>query len=131
MRRLVYRLVLSLVAAFAVMALAREAKAATSDAPQCDARAATTFAPAPQLQDPETSMDLREGPCGIEVDLSRAARPDRSISWTPDVQEPVALAARPRVFAPRGARVPAPSAETARVPDAPHVRLDRPPRRAD
>ncbi|MCA9524216.1 MAG: hypothetical protein KC609_24780 [Myxococcales bacterium] len=60
-------------------------------APQCDARAATTFAPPPQLQEPTASIDLGDdGGCLSDGSYGRYALPDRPVFWevsTPDLTE--------------------------------------------
>lgn len=74
LRRRVAALLVSVVA-FTLLVLAP--RAASAAAPMCDPRAAVVFAPAPQLQDPETSIDL-----GLEEDCGGFAASDRAI--TPD-----------------------------------------------
>ena len=53
------RLFVAFAAAFAVWAIATPARAS---APLCDPRGATVIAPAPQLQQPETSIDIGVSP---------------------------------------------------------------------
>lgn len=51
-------------------------------APQCDVRAATTFAPPPQLQDPASSIDLGDdGACLSDGSHGRYALPDHAVAW--------------------------------------------------
>lgn len=100
-------------------------------APQCDARAATTFAPPPQLQDPTSSIDLGDdGGCLSDGSYGRYALPDHAIAW--DISAPdaarhatcgVAIAPASWVRAPSLRSCESPPRSTDR--DA----LERPPRR--
>jgi hypothetical protein len=80
MRGKVPQLLLSLMCAVFVWLLASPARAA---APQCDTRGATTFAPAPTLQAPSTSIDVSDAvpECGDAwlADLleQRSSSPDQ------------------------------------------------------
>ncbi len=65
--------------------------ARAADAPMCDKRGAITFAPAPQLQASQASLDdVAEDDCAPEV-LHRALGSDRPIVWDAPGAEPCAL----------------------------------------
>jgi hypothetical protein len=118
------------VATFTVVwLLVSPASAATSAAPICDIRGAITFAPPPQIQDEERSIDI-PADCQTESPLDnpnftpgRSAPPDISFS-----QEPAAGMATGLPELSFSERVAAPVAE--RAPPRPGVSssLDRPPR---
>jgi hypothetical protein len=71
-------------AALAVWAIATPAFAA---APLCDPRGATGIAPAPQLQEPETSIDVGDGDatddCGVFVVSAESVDDGRAPAPTP------------------------------------------------
>jgi hypothetical protein len=71
------RLFVAFAAALAVWAIATPAWAA---APLCDPRGATGIAPAPQLQQPETSIDVGVAPdeCALRVEALRSAEDGRA-----------------------------------------------------
>lgn len=63
------------------------ASAASSRAPLCDLRCATTFAPAPQFQDEEVSLALNDdAPDAAQLDAAR---------MVPAGQEPIATSSQP------------------------------------
>jgi hypothetical protein len=87
-RNAVGRVVVAAACALFVWLLASPARAA---APQCDTRGATTFAPAPTLQAPMTSIDVSDAApeCGDAwlADLleQRSSTPDQGQEITPTV----------------------------------------------
>lgn len=104
---------------------------ARAEAPLCDTRGATTFAPAPQLQEMPVSIDL-----GLEKDecdplkLLRMVSKDRpGRSWDAPVADPVAVTHPAPRFAPGSA--PAHYAEPSMLPPCTgvHSSIERPPRR--
>lgn len=105
--------------------------AAHSAAPVCDPRGAITFAPPPQMQDPEQSLDV-VAPCDGRAEDPREARHvtrghraqiDLSASQEPAVAGDVVVP----VAAPL-ARVCAPEAALARAPSGVRSDVERPPR---
>jgi hypothetical protein len=123
-----YRLMVAFAAAFAVWAIATPAYAA---APLCDPHGATSEAPAPQLQEPATSIDLGITPeCEAfssmtsTFDHGRAPAPTPSRAapepLVPSVMERIALAAGEESFARDGVSGSARAEARSRV--------DRPPR---
>jgi hypothetical protein len=104
-------------------------------APLCDPRGATTFAPPPQMQDAEVTLDtgLTAEDClrgqGDErahrVAPGRAPLPSAAASSSTDA---AVISAVPRLVASGHARSPAPIASLARGPCGIPSTIDRPPR---
>jgi hypothetical protein len=112
-----------------VWLVASPAKAA---APVCDPRGAIMFAPPPQMQDPEQSLDV-VAPCDARAKDPLAARhvvPGRGtpIDFVSSTQEPVTAGAFFVPLAAPLARIPAPEAALARPPNGVRTALERPPR---
>ncbi len=106
------------------------ASPARAEAPLCDMRGATTFAPAPQLQQLQVSIDL-----GLEKDdcdplkLLRMVSKDRpGQSWEAPAADPVAASHPAPRFTPGSALVH--YAEPPMLPPSSGVRasIERPPR---
>ena len=101
-----------------------------SRAPLCDDRAATMFAPAPQLQAPQTSIDVGDSPDDclssfLDDGVAHQGGDSRGVNSVPDA---AMLAAVPTVpAAPHVNHALDLPAELA-VPKGVHTRLDRPPR---
>lgn len=100
-------------------------------APLCDKRAAITFAPPPQIQDPEMSIDIGMSDCDIssiihgrELDQDRAPYAiDFSTSQHAAPRTGVGLFA-----VPLDTRLPAPVADAAYLKTPPRAGVERPPR---
>jgi len=123
------RLLVAFATAFAVWALAAPARAA---APLCDPRGATVMAPAPSLEEPETSIDVGSpaDDCLIRFALSaatggRAPEAPSTTSMQGDPAVPGAGVILPA--APSANVIPAPVAPGGERPGA-RGRIDRPPR---
>ena len=66
--------------------------ARAADAPMCDKRGAITFAPAPQLQASQVSLDdVAADDCAPDEALRHALGSDRPIVWDAPGAEPCAL----------------------------------------
>ena len=74
MSRAFLRLVVAVAAASCVWLVAIPAAWASSLAPQCDHRGAITFAPPPQLQPPEQSIDMTDDRCALVPHAMRERR---------------------------------------------------------
>jgi hypothetical protein len=118
-------------AAFAIVWLVASPARATL-APQCDARGAITFAPPPQLQPPEQSIDVTDGsaPSCLERFLTDGGVKQGSAPPSPSASglEPTAIQATLEVRPSSKGELLAPE-----VPHMPHAigvqaRLERPPR---
>ena len=110
------------------MVMPREAHAA---APLCDPRGAITFAPPPQMQDPEQSLDV-VAPCDPRAEDPLSARqvdqqrgPQIQIAFS---QEPMTTNAFVIPLSPPLARLAAPEEAFARAPSGVRSALERPPR---
>lgn len=110
------------------MVMPKDAQAA---APLCDPRGAITFAPPPQMQDPEQSLDV-VAPCDPRAEDPLAARqvdqqrgPQIQIAFS---QEPATTNAIVIPLSPPLARIDAPEAALARTPAGVRSALERPPR---
>lgn len=114
--------VATMIAAWLVVSPAR------AEAPLCDQRGATTFAPAPQLQQIQLSIDIGTSDECDPLALLRVVSPDRPVVWDAPSPEPMALGAAPPRFVP-GAQ-PVCFADTRLLDPALGVRssVDRPPR---
>lgn len=131
MRKGVVRVLLTLATIAVVWLVAAPAMAATR-APVCDPRGAIAFAPPPQIQDLEQSLDvvLNEDDCTSPSTETRHVERDRAprlLTWS--AQEPAA--APPAVMAVRGGgeRVLAPAAPAGDgARPGYRASLDRPPR---
>src|SRR5262249_12501944 len=98
-------------------------------APQCDPRGAITFAPPPQLQPPEQSLDaLESGPTCVERFLASAGLEQGTIPIPTSAPEPALAATTPEV--PPATPVAFVVVDVPRDEARPGVRsrLDRPPR---
>lgn len=104
-------------------------------APLCDPRGATTFAPPPQLQDAERSLEMTTDCAqdewsarlsGRQVERGRAPQGQADTSS----QEPTIASGLLALGCGAGVRVPAPSADAERPPTGHRTLLDRPPRAA-
>ena len=125
MRRLL-RIFVTLATFTVVWMVASPAQAA---APLCDPRGAIMFAPPPQMQDPEQSLDVvapcdpREDPFAIhQVGPQRGSQIQISFS-----QEPATTSAFVVPLSPPLARLAAPEAALARPPNGVRSALERPP----
>ncbi len=106
---------------------------ARADAPQCDRRGAITFAPAPQLQAIQLSIDV--GPdatdaCGAPLFLHLVSSGD-GVAWDTSTADPVASrTATPDVTAPGRTTALSTYPSRARIAASAGVTLDieRPPR---
>ena len=108
------------------------ASPAQAAAPVCDPRGAVMFAPAPQMQDPEQSLDV-VAPCdGRAKDplASRHVVPGRGplLDFASSSPDPATAGAFFVPLAAPLARVPAPEAALARPPNGVRSALERPPR---
>jgi hypothetical protein len=131
MRQRLLRSFVTLATLLVVWLVAHPARANTR-APVCDPRGAIGFAPPPQLQDPEQSLDIvvndsdcTESPLSTHhVVPNRAPPPDMSASSQP----PAAAAAAVAVARPAFDLLPAPDASE--VPSCSGFRddVERPPR---
>jgi hypothetical protein len=116
-------------ATFAVVWLV--ASPAQAAAPVCDPRGAIMFAPPPQMQDPEQSLDV-VAPCDGRADDPFAAHhvgpqrgPQIELS---DSREPALTNAFVVPLAPPLARIAAPEEDLPRAPAGVRSALERPPR---
>jgi hypothetical protein len=105
---------------------------AAVQAPQCDPRAATTFAPPPQIQPPEQSLDIvvSDDDCTQSPLETRNVVPERAppiASAGPSHDAATAPVAVPLAPA-RGERLPAPGASEACSRPGFRTSVDRPPR---
>jgi hypothetical protein len=122
------RLIVAIAAALGVWLIAAPALAAP--APQCDRRGAITFAPPPQLQPPEASLDVLEaGPTCAEKLASDQGFEQGTLPIPTTAPEPALAPATPSV--PPATPVAVITEEDTRDGARPGVRtrLDRPPRR--
>jgi len=106
------------------------ASPAQAAAPVCDPRGAIMFAPPPQMQDPEQSLDV-VAPCDRAEDpfAARQVTPQRG----PQIdlsssQEPVTPSAFVVPLSPPLARIAAPEEALPRAPAGVRSALERPPR---
>ncbi len=123
------RHLLALAAAFAVCAIATPAFAA---APICDPHGATGIAPAPQLQQPETSIDLGLTPeeCDAFTVTATTFEDGRAPEPTPPSagQEPVVESVVPAIAPAASAGCVGREETDGHVRAGERVRVDRPPR---
>ncbi len=100
-----------------------------TQAPQCDHRGAITFAPPPQLQPPEQSLDVEDDlTCLERMLLDSGVQQGNSPVPSPTATEPVSLPASAAVAAASPERNLAENAPSV-VPNAGvKTRLERPPR---
>jgi hypothetical protein len=118
------------VATFAVVWLVVSPARAHDLAPVCDPRGAITFAPPPQIQDAELSLDI-PADC-VEIGLfetrhvvpGRAPVIDLASAQEPVIAEPIVLPVLPFT-----ARLRVRAADRAVIPPGVKTTLDRPPRR--
>ncbi len=117
------------IAVLTVIWLAAAPAFASTPAPVCDPRGAIGFAPPPQLQDLEQSIDVDP-----DVDCAATKEPQHVTgSRSPQVdsssaQEPVACGGSPRVVASRGERVAAPASDASAGARGIERTIERPPR---
>ncbi len=100
-------------------------------APMCDDRAATMFAPAPQLQAPQTSLDT--GDAGDEcishfLDDGVAHQGDHTPRGAPTAPDAALTVTIPAVSPAPITGTSVPAAASFALPRGVHSRLDRPPR---
>jgi len=104
-------------------------KPAYAAAPLCDPRGATMFAPPPQIQDTEQSLDVVPD-CAVDSPLDvRSVLPQRGGAITFSIsQEPMtpSVLALPPIMV--GELLAAPSASLVRLPRGVRSALERPPR---
>ena len=128
LRRRIAAVLLSAVVVTLVVLLPRVASAA---APLCDPRGAVGFAPPPQLQDPEQSLDLGldDASCGVFSATDRAITPDGGgFVWDASAS-PSAFLPAVDAFVPPAVHVCMPHGPALGEPRAAFTRgLDRPPR---
>jgi hypothetical protein len=123
------RTFLAIATFFVAWLVVSPARAWTNLAPICDPRGATTFAPPPQIQDPEQSLDI-PADCGDSApvdttNLVRGRAPQIDITFS---QEPVA---RAEIRVPAHAfveRLRRPRASLDTPPSGVRMTIDRPPR---
>jgi len=120
------RLVLSLLAAALVCVVSR---AAHAEAPQCDVRAATTFAPNPTLDSSQDAADVAPDDCSqtaIDRTLQRGHAPNApdAVDSIPRADVPAAL----RVVPASPTAVLAHFDDTFTLPAGVKGRVERPPR---
>lgn len=118
-------------ATFAVAWLVASPAQASAPAPVCDPRGAIMFAPPPQMQDPEQSLDV-VAPCDGRAPDPLSARqvgpqrgPQIDLSFS---QEPATPNAFVVPLTPPLARIAAPEEALARAPNGVRFALERPPR---
>ena len=116
----------ALICALFVWLLATPARAA---APQCDTRGATTFAPAPTLQAPSTSIDIGDAApeCGDSWLADALDQRSSSPSAGQEVAQTV-LAAGPLHLVAPSTRTESPEPSQGRPLTGIRMSLDRPPR---
>jgi hypothetical protein len=121
------RLIVAIAAAVCVWLFASSAFAAP--APQCDPRGAITFAPPPQLQPPEQSLDaLETGPTCVERFLAGAGLEQGTIPIPTSAPEPALVMATPEVAPATPVAVIFVDAPCDEARPGVRARLDRPPR---
>jgi hypothetical protein len=106
------------------------ASPAQAAAPVCDPRGAIMFAPPPQMQDPEQSLDV-VAPCDPREDpfAARHVGPQRGPQIEiVDSREPALTTAIVIPLSPPLARIAAPEEALARAPSGVRSALERPPR---
>lgn len=135
MRPQILRLVLTL-ATFAVawLVLPGAARAAVQ-APVCDPRGATMFAPPPQRQDPETSLDVvvndddcTKSPLELRGVTPGRTPPPSAPSRSQDIATVALLVSAAPAAPASDARLPAPDASHASSRPGFRASLERPPR---
>lgn len=126
MRKLL-RIFVTLATFTVVWMVASPARAA---APVCDPRGAIMFAPPPQMQDPEQSLDV-VAPCDPREDplATRHVGPQRGPQIElSDSREPALPTALAVPLSPPLARLAAPEEALSRAPNGVRLALERPPR---
>jgi hypothetical protein len=123
------KLLHALVAFTAFVVVWLVASPARAMAPLCDPRGAVVFAPPPQFQDPETSLDLpadctEDSP--IETKNFAPGRAPQIEPWSS--QEPAAATAPAVLDLVFTERLAVPDAESARPPSGVRTTVERPPR---
>ena len=129
MPRALLRLVVAFAAALTAWLVAAPAWASMS-APQCDNRGAITFAPPPQLQPMQQSIDATDDDmtCVEKMLAAEGVHQGNAPPPSPSATEPVAAPALPILpaFAPRA--LPPELDVDARAPSGVRTSLERPPR---
>jgi hypothetical protein len=118
-------------AVFAMVWLVAAPAFASTKAPVCDPRGATTFAPPPQLQDLEQSLDVAEAEdCAARPEETRHVTSPKRAPRTlaSSAQEPAAAGVSPSVVCGECELLPAPARTATAGPRGFRVTLDRPPR---
>jgi hypothetical protein len=115
-----------------VVSPARAAVPPGSTAPVCDPRGAITFAPPPQIQDSEQSLDIPDIDCankGMESNDARHVVPSHGAPLI-DLVSPDQATASQRVVvgSPLGARLAAPPPVLSPAPMGVRSSIERPPR---
>ena len=129
MRRKLLQTLLTVVTFTIVWLVASPARASTDRAPVCDPRGAIGFAPPPQIQDEERSLDIPADCVDVNPLETRNVVPGRGVQVDISFsQEPAAatMASLPAlVFA---ERLPVFVSTAARPPPGVRTSVDRPPR---
>ncbi len=129
MRRRVLRALLALATFTVVWLVVSPASAFVGTAPVCDPRGAIGFAPPPQIQDAETSLDIPEDCTDVNPLDTHNVVPGRGtpIDFS-SAQEPVATTATPTFDLVFAERLPVQVTSEVRPPPGVRTSLDRPPR---
>ena len=128
-RRKLLRAVLAVATVMVVWLVVSPASAANRGAPVCDPRGAIGFAPPPQIQDEERSLDIPADCFEVSPLESRNVIPgSRATLEISFAQEPAARGERLLVHAPFvTTRLPVTEADAVRLPPGVRASLDRPP----
>jgi hypothetical protein len=97
----------------------------------CDPRGATAIAPAPQLQQPETSLDVAApDDCAQRLDALGGVEDGRGPSGVQELSsaDPAMPSAAPKMIAPPFVRICAPEDSVRGTRSGARARVDRPPR---
>lgn len=128
MRRRLQRALLAVATVLVVWLVVSPASAASYAAPVCDPRGAIGFAPPPQFQDEERSLDIPVTCFEDNPVLTRNVVPgSRGIVFAPSAMEPAASTARLLVLPASVTRLPVREADAVRLPPGVQSSLDRPP----
>ena len=116
-------------ATLAVVWLVVSPASARESAPMCDPRGAITFAPPPQVQDEERSLDIPADCLEVSPLETENAVPGRGgpidLSFS---QEPVAVGRPALLFCHFEERVPFAKTTSVRLPPGARLSVERPPR---
>ena len=128
MRRRLLRAVLVVATVMVVWLVVSPARAANALAPVCDPRGAIGFAPPPQIQDEERSLDIPADCFEVSPLESKNVVPgSRASIEISFAQEPAADGERLLVHAPFVMRLPVAETDAVRLPHGVQASLDRPP----